>query len=63
MNLIRIQSTLQTITSNRALLLVVGVGVLTLIQTANMRSPQSQFGPFINESLFASTYVNDVASK
>jgi len=63
MNLIRIQSTLQTIASNRALLLVVGVGVLTLVQTAQIRSPQSLFGPFIDESKFASTYVTDVASK
>lgn len=61
MNLQPLQSAITTIVSNRALAVVFAFGVLAIIQTSQMRSPQSEFGPFINESYFASTYVSDVA--
>jgi len=63
MNLTAIQSALARISENRTLAIILGLGILTVVRTANTQNPSALFGPFVSDKLFSSTYVRQVAEE
>jgi len=63
MRLEGVQTALARIDENRTLAIILGLGVLTVVRTANTQNPSALFGPFVSDKLFSSTYVRQVAEE